>query len=392
MTRPDLVVAGAGMAGLVAAVHATELGARVLVLEKGDRPGGSMALSSGVVWRYRDLETFRAQCPGGDAALQALVVERLDGDLAWLESLGAPVLERETGNPLTTGARFDVPRLIEALARRAGEVRLREPLHELPAGVPAVLATGGFQGDPELVRRYVTPQADRLLLRACPWSTGDGLRLGLAAGAATTAAMDEFYGRNMPAPPAAVGPGDFVRLAQLYARHASVESEDGERYPPERVTWSETDVVQWTARLPGARAWYVVGPGGLEQRVGGRSVAEMVEAARSAGGRVERRGEALAVYVAPGITTTLGGLRVDEQARVLAPDGRPLAGLHAAGADAGGISTGGYSSGLAAALVLGRLAAETALDDRSVNRRSSSVPREGTRSAARRPGGGRRRP
>ena len=55
---PELVVAGAGMAGLVAAVEATERGADVVVLEKGDRPGGSMRLSSGVVWRYRDFERF----------------------------------------------------------------------------------------------------------------------------------------------------------------------------------------------------------------------------------------------------------------------------------------------------------------------------------------------
>jgi succinate dehydrogenase/fumarate reductase flavoprotein subunit len=44
---------------------------------------------------------------------------------------------------------------------------------------------------------------------------------------------------------------------------------------------------------------------------------------------------------------------------VLGDDGSPLDGLYAAGADAGGIATGGYASGLAAALVLGRAAAET---------------------------------
>jgi succinate dehydrogenase/fumarate reductase flavoprotein subunit len=37
-------------------------------------------------------------------------------------------------------------------------------------------------------------------------------------------------------------------------------------------------------------------------------------------------------------------------------------GLFAAGADVGGISTGGYASGLAAALVFGRISAESALD------------------------------
>lgn len=359
MTQPDVVVAGAGMAGLAAAARATELGARALVLEKGDRPGGSMLLSSGVVWRYRDAETFRAECPAGDARLQERVVERLDTDVAWLESLGAPVVTRDTANPITVGVRFDPPGLTAALAVRVSELRL-DALHELPEGVPTILATGGFQGDRELVRRYVTPEADRLWLRANPWSTGDGLRLGLGAGATTTEGMDEFYGRNLPAPPARVTPEGFAPLAQLYARHARVESETGEsRWEP--VSWHETEVVQWTARQPGARAWYVVAPAALGERVRGRSVGEMVEAARSAGGRVDQRRDGLAVLVAPGITTTLGGLAIDAHARVLDARGRPLPGLYAAGADAGGVSTGGWSSGLAAALVFGRIAAESAL-------------------------------
>src|SRR5919204_4902652 len=140
----DLVVAGAGMAGLAAAVRARELGADVLLCEKGDRPGGSMLLSSGVIWRYREWERFRAECPGGDEALQRLVWERLDDDVAWLESLGAPVVARETDNPLTTGVRFDPKGLTETLARRAGAIRLLEPLTDLPDAGPVILATGGF--------------------------------------------------------------------------------------------------------------------------------------------------------------------------------------------------------------------------------------------------------
>src|SRR3712207_2192945 len=96
---PDLVVAGAGMAGLCAAAEARARGADVVVLEKGDRPGGAMLLSSGVVWRHRDFGAFRDECPGGQPELQRLVFDRLDGDLAWLERLGAPVTERGTGNP-----------------------------------------------------------------------------------------------------------------------------------------------------------------------------------------------------------------------------------------------------------------------------------------------------
>src|SRR4051794_15023349 len=132
---PDLVVAGAGMAGLAAAAHARERGADVVVHEKGDRAGGAMLLSSGVAWRHRDFGLFRAEAPGGDPELQRLVFDRLDDDLAWLETLGARVTERGTGNPRTSGLRFDPRSLTDALMAGAGDVRLGEPLRELPDGV-----------------------------------------------------------------------------------------------------------------------------------------------------------------------------------------------------------------------------------------------------------------
>ena len=350
--RYDLVVAGAGMAGLVAAVQATERGASVLVLEKGDRAGGSMRLSSGFIWRYQEWERFRAECPAGDPDLQGLVWERLDEDLAWLESLGAPVRERETANPLTAGLRFDPEGLTDLLAARAGEMRLGKPLRELPGG-PVLLATGGFQGDRELVRRHVTPEADALILRANPWSSGDGLRLGLEAGGVLSSGMDEFYGRNLPAPPARIVPGEFVGLAQLYARFARARGETGQEY--ETRTWSEIDIVQWTARQPNARVTYSVPDAVLGERVRDRTVAEMIARAEAVGGPVRRRDGLTEVDVVAGITTTTGGLRVDARGSVA---GR----VFAAGTDAGGISTGGYSSGLAAALVLGRRVADAALD------------------------------
>ncbi|HEY7197858.1 MAG TPA: FAD-dependent oxidoreductase [Gaiellaceae bacterium] len=349
---PDLIVAGAGMAGLVAAAHASERGASVVVLEKGDRTGGSMRLSSGVAWRYREWDRFRAECPGGDPELQRLVHDRLDGDLAWLEGLGAPVVAGETGTPFTTGIRFDPEGLTRVLSERAGEVRLGEPLRELPRGTPVVLATGGFQGDEDLVREHVTPEARSLVLRANPWSSGDGMRLGLAAGGSLTGGLGEFYGRNLPAPPARIEAGAFVGLAQLYARHAKVRSATGEEYEPR--TWSEIDVVQWTARQPGARATYVVPEAALHERVRDLTVGEMIARAEAAGAPVSRSDGATEVDVVAGITTTLGGLRIDTNARV-------ADGVWAAGTDAGGIALGGYASGLAAALVLGRIAADAAL-------------------------------
>jgi fumarate reductase flavoprotein subunit len=348
---PALVVAGAGMAGLVAAARARELGAEPVVYEKGDRPGGSMALSSGVVWRYREWERFRSECPGGDPALQRLVWERLDDDLAWLESLGAPVVRRETGNPSTTGVRIDPAGLTTVLASRSGEIRLRTPLTELQSDGLTILATGGFQGSSDLVRSHVTSEADALVLRANPWSAGDGLRIALGAGAEPSVGMDEFYGRNLAAAPR-IEAADFVPLAQVYAKHARVENLNGDSY--EARTWSDIDVVQWTARQPRARARYVVPEEALAEPTGDRTVGDAIDAARRAGAPVESGDGTITVEVVAGITTTLGGIRIDERAEA-------AEGLYAAGADAGGISTGGWSSALAAGLVLGKLAAESAL-------------------------------
>ena len=70
-------------------------------------------------------------------------------------------------------------------------------------------------------------------------------------------------------------------------------------------------------------------------------------------------GYALAVHVTASVTHTIGGVAVDREARVLDEDGSPIDGLYAAGVDVGGVATGGYASGLAAALVLGCVAAES---------------------------------
>jgi hypothetical protein len=333
------------MAGLVCAARARELGLRPRVIEKGTRAGGSMLLSSCVVWRHLELDDFRAECPGGDEALQRLIWERLDDALDWLVSLGAEPVWDDTENPRTTGKRFD-PRALTALLAR--DVALETPL---PADVdgPLVLATGGF------AKRLAGERG--LLLRANPWSNGAGLDHARARGAAETAGMGEFYGRAMPAPPARIAEEDFVPLSQLYGRLARVFTDDGTDLTPAQVAWHENDLAQ---RL-GQSAWYVLDDEGLEH-AGAR-----IAAARAAGGTVVDAaelpfatppGSRVAVHVSAAVTHTIGGLRVDTDARVLDASGAPIDGLYAAGVDAGGVATGGYASGLAQALVLGLAAAE----------------------------------
>src|SRR5215467_12243629 len=116
------------MAGLVAAARLRQLGNEPRVLEKGSRVGGSMLLSSCVVWRHLEWERFRVECPGGDERLQRLIWERLDDALGWLESLGAEPVWRDTENPLTTGRRYDPRALTELLHEAAGDVEFETPL------------------------------------------------------------------------------------------------------------------------------------------------------------------------------------------------------------------------------------------------------------------------
>jgi fumarate reductase flavoprotein subunit len=430
-----VVIAGGGLAGLTAALKATELGARVTLLEKGAKPGESFVYSSGYIWSYVDLPTFRREAPGGDVVLQRLILERLGSGLRWLEGVGGDLLASETGNPLTFGARFDPERTVSALVDRleasGGEILVETALETLlddaagrftgvrvsSSGVtlPAdavILASGGFAGDPEMVGRYIIGGPGRMLVRAHPRSTGDGFRAALQKGALASAGLDEFYGRNLPAPPADFPPERFVEVSQLYGRYAVAVNASGQRYADEAADWSETTLTRATAHQPGLYAWYVLDARALEGRVRERTVREMVETAKSTGGPVieaasltdladrlaargvpresflrtveeynvalaaggdlspPRSGQAwslrvppfVAVKVAPSITHTVGGLAVDAGCRVLREaDGRPIPGLYAAGVEVGGVSVGGYTSGLASALVFGSTAAESAM-------------------------------
>ena len=435
-----VIVVGGGLAGLVAALRAAELGARVTLLEKGDRLGGSFVYSSGYIWSYNDLKTFCQEAPRGNVILQKLILEQLETGLSWLEEHGVPALTRETGNPLTVGARLDPERTVAALADRVaasgGQILLGTTLDGLiedPEGRisgvrvtsgkerrtersdAVILASGGFAGNPDLVRRHIIQGPGSMLLRAHPWSTGEGFLAALRAGALVSTGLDEFYGRNLPAPPAHFSAEEFVEVSQLYGRYAVAINHNGERYADEAADWSETALVQATARQPGLRAWYVLDGAGLRERIRDQTVEEMVETARRVEGKVLQaedlkelseklaeqsvprenvvrtlreynaaiasgRGGELspprsdpaalvqtppltAVEVAPAITHTIGGLAVDTGCRVLRrTDGQPLPRLYAAGVEVGGVSVGGYTSGLATALVFGRVAAGSAVE------------------------------
>jgi len=281
--QADVVVAGGGMAGLCASLAALEENASVITLEKGPRSGGSMRISGGLIWTFINKPQLREMIPDGNPILQDLVLDNLWEGLDWLEGHGV-VLEN-TRDMMGHGrgrAATSAAQLAEVLADRVralgGEIAMETPLDtllyedgavrgvracgpggsiEIQAGA-VVLATGGFQGNPELLVRYVTPHVEKVYLRSNPWSTGDGLIAATQIGAAVTPGMPGFYGHSLPAPPASFGPNEILEVTQRYGPVAVAINLDGHRFVDESAGTGEECLNQAMASQRDATAIYIV--------------------------------------------------------------------------------------------------------------------------------------
>lgn len=300
------------MAGLCAALRASERGARVLVLEKGTRCGGSMYLSNGIVWTYASEADVRRRIGGGDPALQDLLVAELTDGMDWLASHGV-ALERERvylgcGSGRAASGVQMTGALVDAIRRCGGTVLTGMAMTGLltddggaVTGATAmgedgalrvdahavVLATGGFQGNAELLARYVSPFAESMVLRANPWSTGDGLLAALDAGAATTPWLGTFYGHALTAPPARFGAFAFQEMSHKYGPMAVALNLDGRRFTDESAGTGEEWINSQIARQRGAAAAYVFDAATAEREYEGGALARVVlERAHAAGGPV----------------------------------------------------------------------------------------------------------
>jgi succinate dehydrogenase/fumarate reductase flavoprotein subunit len=81
----DLLVIGAGMAGLSAAGWAAQHGAKVVVVETAKDIGGSAVLSGGVLWTATSPGRMQLY-GGGDPALADVVLANYPAALSWLRA------------------------------------------------------------------------------------------------------------------------------------------------------------------------------------------------------------------------------------------------------------------------------------------------------------------
>ncbi|HEY2092103.1 MAG TPA: FAD-dependent oxidoreductase, partial [Thermoanaerobaculia bacterium] len=248
----DVVIVGAGNAGLCAAIAAADAGAKVVVLERApyDERGGNSAFTGGglrfpfrdekdLVQIVRDLTQAELDKIDFDTYTEfdfftdiANVTEnRADPDLAevlvtksydtlrWMADKGVrflPSYERyafeingryKFGGGAPLEAAGGGPGLVDSLTRSAEQrgvtilynaraldlvgdddgpngviAKIEGTTTVIPASA-VVLASGGFQANAEWRARYLGPGWDLAKVRGTRFNTGDGIRMGLDAGA-----------------------------------------------------------------------------------------------------------------------------------------------------------------------------------------------------------------
>jgi len=232
VSQADVIVVGAGIAGLSAALEASDNGAKVIVLDANSVGGGHAVMAGGLAMVDTQLQRDKGI---NDSPLQAeqdmlawggnadpYWVKRYAQESGsevydWLTALGVefkmvlPTPESKTPRfHFTKGTAVHVvlPLLREALSRdninfvwstaadsllmyedrvvgvHANNLRSNSPLQLY--GNSVILATGGFQNNLEMVRKNWSVMRDlpaTLLLGAGQFATGDGYALASGAGA-----------------------------------------------------------------------------------------------------------------------------------------------------------------------------------------------------------------
>jgi succinate dehydrogenase/fumarate reductase flavoprotein subunit len=334
-------------------------------------------------------------------------------DLSTLFLLERRLIEDGAGSELLLEAE-PVRLLIGDGGVEGAEVRLASGGTREIQATTTLLAMGGFAASRELRARHLGAQAAEMPLRANPHSAGRGLELAEAAGAAFGGENAGFYGHLWASGVPVTDPLRFAEMTFYHSEHGVLLNLEGGRFLDETIgdqlnaialldqpqarcllvydefvhrEWMMKPYVQGVEPFDKFEAVYKAGGSrcAIAHDLGEFAElpeewgypAETVHAALVEFNRRAAAGESFdpprtvdarpldeppyyVVEVIPAITFTMGGILIDPEARALDADGEPIPGLLAAGGDAGGLYHRAYAGGLAAALVFGLRAAETA--------------------------------
>jgi tricarballylate dehydrogenase len=319
---------------------------------------------------------------------------------------GRGLIEHERGAAARAGIELRTGHTVSGLIQHDDAVvgvrcRAGSAERELEISAPAVvIAAGGFEADPRLRATYLGPNWDVAKVRGTPYNTGETLEAMLAIGALPYGHWSGAHSIAWDA--GAPATGDRVltnRLSRQSYPLGLVVNREGERFVDEGADFRNYTYARYGAeilRQPGSVAFQLFdaqtapllraneyeSPG--VSRAQAESVSELASALGIDGGRLERtitqfndavtddrfdpavkdgkhtrditppksnwalplrEPPLLGFPVTCGITFTFGGVRVDDRARVLHRNGRPIRGLHAAGELVGGLFFHNYPGG-----------------------------------------------
>ncbi|WP_158737993.1 FAD-dependent oxidoreductase [Alteribacillus sp. YIM 98480] len=432
----DMIVIGAGMAGLSAAGRAAEAGAKVLVAEKQTEIGGS-AQYAGFLWTVLD-DRVRRGWDDGDPDLGQVVKDNFAEGVNWMRErdmlLSKPtkVLHGNGYQFNVTGHMQDCVKLVrKASGHVALGVEVKKLLKNLDGKVEGalilddgemmevkadsvILATGGFQANPDLRAERIHSNARSIPLRSNTGSTGDGIRLGLETGGAWASENTGFYGHLVSSPTDLDHPSLFTRLSQYHSDYSLLFNENGERFTDEsQGDFRNSNELTFQPNARGVLVWddhvqqehvlkaFVLGADtedrlevALQHGAYGDKVSDLeklknviskwnmdgekvVQSINEYNHAIQKCPEKLdppriydqrplnqppyyALVVEPAISFTHGGLLVDNKSRALNEKGEPIPGLLVAGADVGNVFNRGYAGGLALSLGFALRAVRTA--------------------------------
>src|SRR6516225_3587365 len=133
----DVVVVGAGAAGLLAAIRAAECGRRVLLLEKNRKAGVKILMSGGTRCNITHATDNRgiveAFGPPGRFLHSSLAALSVAQTVELFEAEGVPTKVEETGKifPVSNKATDVLAALLRRLQRSGAELALDEPVREM---------------------------------------------------------------------------------------------------------------------------------------------------------------------------------------------------------------------------------------------------------------------
>lgn len=133
----DVIVAGAGSSGLMAAISASANGADVLLLDKGDKLGRKLGISGGGrcnVTNAKELDELIRFIPGNGRFLYSALSAFGNKDIAaFFEGMGIRLKEEDNGRmfPVSDKAKTVVDALIAKVRSQGVEIRVNSPVDDV---------------------------------------------------------------------------------------------------------------------------------------------------------------------------------------------------------------------------------------------------------------------